>query len=154
MLKPSAAAAALREHLGGAQVLCIGPGMIEDESVVRFVRAALRFCREVPVVLDAGAVACLSSCRDLLHGLEGRAVVTPNAEELADIFVEDKEKLTARPLDAARHAASEFRCVVALKGRETFIASSDGRAYVNRAGTVGLATSGSDLAASTFCTRI
>jgi hydroxyethylthiazole kinase-like uncharacterized protein yjeF len=139
----SSAAGALREHLGDAQCVCMGPGMIEDESVARFVRAALRFCREVPVVLDAGAVACLSSGRDLLHELEGRAVVTPNGEELADIFGEGKEELTARPLDAARRAAREFRCVVVLKGRETFIASPDGRAYVNRAGSVGLATSGS-----------
>src|SRR5919107_1336526 len=61
-LKP-AAAAALREHFGDAQCVCIGPGMIEDESVARFVRAALRFCKEVPVVLDAGAVACLSTGR-------------------------------------------------------------------------------------------
>jgi ADP-dependent NAD(P)H-hydrate dehydratase len=141
-LKPSAAGA-LREQFAGAQAVCIGPGMLEDESVARFVRAALRFCREVPVVLDAGAVACLSSGRGLLHELEGRAVVTPNADELADIFGEDKEELTARPSDAARRAAREFRCVVALKGRETFVASPDGRAYVNRAGSVGLATSGS-----------
>jgi ADP-dependent NAD(P)H-hydrate dehydratase len=141
-LKPSAAGA-LREQFAGAQAVCIGPGMLEDESVARFVRAALRFCRAVPVVLDAGAVACLSSGRGLLHELEGRAVVTPNADELADIFGEDKSELTARPLDAALRAAREFRCVVALKGRETFVASPDGRAYVNRAGTVGLATSGS-----------
>lgn len=141
-LKPSAAVA-LREHFGGAQCVCIGPGMIEDESVARFVRAALRFCRDVPVVLDAGAVACLSTGRELLHELQGRAVVTPNADELSDIFAEDKEKLTSRPLDTALRAAREFRCVVALKGRETFIASPDGEVYVNRAGTVGLATSGS-----------
>jgi hydroxyethylthiazole kinase-like uncharacterized protein yjeF len=141
-LKPSAAVA-LRERFGGAQAVCIGPGMIEDESVVRFVRAALRFCREVSVVLDAGAVACLSKGRSLLHELDGRAVVTPNGEELADIFGEDKDELTARPFDAAVRAAREFRCVVALKGRETFIASPEGRVYVNRAGTVGLATSGS-----------
>jgi hydroxyethylthiazole kinase-like uncharacterized protein yjeF len=142
-LRPSAAASALREHLGGAQAVCMGPGMIEDESVARFVRAALRFCRDVSVVLDAGAVACLASGRDLLHELEGRAVVTPNGDELSDIFGEGKGRLTARPLEATRRAAREFRCVVALKGRETFIASPDGRAYVNRAGTVGLATSGS-----------
>jgi hydroxyethylthiazole kinase-like uncharacterized protein yjeF len=141
-LKPSAVRV-LREHFSGAQAVCIGPGMIEDESVARFVRAALRFCNDVPVVLDAGAVACLSTGRDLLHELEGRAVVTPNADELADIFGEEKEALTSRPLDAARRAAKEFRCVVVLKGRETFIASPDGRAYVNRAGSVGLATSGS-----------
>ena len=139
----STAASVLNERFAKAQAVCIGPGMIEDESVVRFVRAALRFCREVPVVLDAGAVACLSAGRNLLHELEGRAIVTPNADELADIFGEDKEELTSRPLDAAMRAAREFRCVVALKGGETFIASPDGRAYVNRAGTVGLATSGS-----------
>jgi ADP-dependent NAD(P)H-hydrate dehydratase len=94
-------------------------------------------------VLDAGAVACLSTGRELLHELQGRAVVTPNADELADIFAEGKEELTARPLDTALRSAEEFRCVVALKGRETFVASPDGRAYVNRAGTIGLATSGS-----------
>jgi len=141
-LKPTAAAA-LREHFGGAQCVCIGPGMIEDEAVARFVRAALRFCKEVPVVLDAGAVACLSTGRGLLHELRGRAVVTPNADELSDILAEDKDELTARPLDTALRAAREFRCVVALKGRETFVASPDGRVYLNRAGTVGLATSGS-----------
>lgn len=141
-LKPSAATA-LRERFDGARAVLIGPGMIEDESVARFVRAALRFCREVPVILDAGAVACLSKGRDLLHELGGRAVITPNADELADIFGVDKEELNAHPQDAAVRAASEFRCVVALKGRETFIASPDGRAFVNRAGSVGLATSGS-----------
>jgi ADP-dependent NAD(P)H-hydrate dehydratase len=141
-LKPSAANA-LREHFGGAQAVCIGPGMIEDESVARFVRGALRMCGEVAVVLDAGAVACLSAGRDLLHELEGRAVITPNGDELSEIFGEDKKEVTARPLEAARRAAAEFRCVVALKGRETFIASPEGRVYVNRAGCVGLATSGS-----------
>ena len=141
-LRPTAAGL-LREHFGGAQCVCIGPGMVEDESVARFVRAALRFCKEVPVVLNAVAVACLSTGRELLHELRGRAVVTPNADELADIFAEGKEELNARPLDSALRAAKEFRCVVALKGRETFIASPDGRVYVNRAGTVGLATSGS-----------
>jgi ADP-dependent NAD(P)H-hydrate dehydratase len=139
----TSAAGVLGKHLGRAQAVCIGPGMIEDESVGRFVRAALRFCREVPVVLDAGAVACLATGRGLLHELESRAVITPNADELADIFGEDKDELKARPLDASRRAARELRCVVALKGRETFIASPDGRAYVNRAGTIGLATSGS-----------
>lgn len=137
------AASTLRDHFARAQAVCIGPGMIEDESVARFVRAALRFCKDVPVVLDAGAVECLSTERDLLHELEGRAVVTPNADELADIFGEEKEELTSRPLEAALRAAREFRCVVALKGSETFIASPEGRAYVNRAGTVALATSGS-----------
>src|SRR5918911_1626308 len=64
-----AACGALGKHLGKAQCVCIGPGMIEDESVARFVEGTLRLCRDVPVVLDAGAIACLSSGRKLLHAL-------------------------------------------------------------------------------------
>ena len=136
------ACARLEEHLGKAQCVCLGPGLIEDESVARFVEATLRLCRDVPVVLDAGAVACLSAGRDLLHALGGRAVVTPNADEVAEVY---GEEFAARggALAAARRAAEEFRAVVVLKGRETFVASPGGETFVNRAGGVGLATSGS-----------
>lgn len=136
------ACAELEEHLGKAQCVCVGPGMIEDESVARFVEATLRMCRDVPVVLDAGGVACLNAGRDLLHALGGRAVVTPNADELAEIYGEEfAEREGAH--EAALRAASEFRAVFVLKGRETFIASPGGETFVNRAGGVGLATSGS-----------
>ncbi len=136
------ACARLEEHLGKAQCVCVGPGMIEDESVVRFVETTLRMCRDVPVVLDAGAVACLKAGRELLHALGGRAIVTPNADELAEIY---GEEFAARggALEAARRAARELRAVVVLKGRETFVASPEGDTFVNRAGSVGLATSGS-----------
>jgi hydroxyethylthiazole kinase-like uncharacterized protein yjeF len=137
-----AACAKLEEHLSKAQCALVGPGMIEDESVARFVEATLGMCREVPVVLDAGAVACLGGGgRGLLHALGGRAVVTPNADELEKIY--GGESAGGDPLAAARRAAEEFGAVVVLKGRETFIVSPGGEAFVNRAGSVGLATSGS-----------
>ena len=137
-----AAGEKLEEHLGQAQCVCVGPGMIEDESVARFVEATLRMCRDVPVVLDAGAVACLNGGRDLLHALGGRAVVTPNADELSEIYGKDFAE-RGGALGAARRAAEDFRAVVVLKGRETFVASPGGEVFVNRAGSVGLATSGS-----------
>ena len=135
-----AACGALAGHLGKAQCVCVGPGMIEDESVARFVNSTLRMCEDVPVVLDAGAVACLNGGPGLLHALGGRAVVTPNADELEQIY---GGEAGGDPLEAARRAAAEFRAVVVMKGRETFVVSPDGSAYVNRAGSVGLATSGS-----------
>lgn len=137
-----AACAKLEEHLSKAQCVCLGPGLIEDESVARFVAATLGMCREVPVVLDAGAVACLGGGRKLLHALGGRAVVTPNADELEEIYGRGPGG-DGDPLSAARRAAEEFRAVFVLKGRETFVVSPDGSAFVNRAGSVGLATSGS-----------
>jgi ADP-dependent NAD(P)H-hydrate dehydratase len=137
-----AAGAVLEEHVGKAQCLCIGPGMIEDASVARFVEGTLRLCVEVPVVIDAGAAACLVSGGGLLRALGGRAVLTPNADELEKIYGEEFVSRCG-PLEAARRAAEDFGAVVVLKGRETFIASPGGAAYVNRAGSVGLATSGS-----------
>jgi hydroxyethylthiazole kinase-like uncharacterized protein yjeF len=137
------ACARLGEHPGKAQCVCIGPGMIEDESVARFVESVLRLCSEVTVVVDAGAFACLGGGHEkMLHALGGRAVVTPNADELYEIYGE-AEAAGATPLEAARRAATDFRAVVVLKGRETFIVSPGGEAFVNRAGSVGLATSGS-----------
>jgi len=142
--KPARNAAKILEaHAGAAQCVCVGPGMLEDAWVARFVGETLRLCQGGPVVLDAGGLACLAGARELLHELGGRAVVTPNAEELADIYGDAKERITREPLAAARRAAADFRAVVVLKGRETFIAAPSGEVYVNRAGSVGLATSGS-----------
>jgi ADP-dependent NAD(P)H-hydrate dehydratase len=138
-----AAAKVLEKHVAAAQCVCVGPGMLEDAWVARFVEETLRLCRDVPVVLDAGGLSCLGDARGLLHELGGRAVVTPNAEELADIYGEAKENVARSPLVAARRAAGDFRSVVVLKGRETFIAAPSGEVYSNRAGGVGLATSGS-----------
>jgi hydroxyethylthiazole kinase-like uncharacterized protein yjeF len=133
----------IESHFAGAQAVCLGPGLIEGEAVARFTAGALKLCRDVTLVLDAGALCCLARDRGLLHALGERAVVTPNAEEMADIFGEDKDSLTRDPAPAALRAAKELRAVVALKGRVTFIATPDGGLYANRAGNVGLATSGS-----------
>jgi hydroxyethylthiazole kinase-like uncharacterized protein yjeF len=138
-----AAAARLESHLAGAQAVCIGPGMIEDEAVARFTEAALEHCRDVTVVMDAGALCCLARGASLLHAFGGRAVITPNADEMADILGIDKDSLARDPAPAALKAARELRAVVALKGRVTYVASPDGTLYENRAGNVGLATSGS-----------
>ena len=142
--KPAAAAARhLERHAAEAQCVCVGPGMLEDEWAARAVEGLLRVCRDVPVVLDAGGLNCLAGARALLREHGGRAVLTPNAEQLADIYGEEKERIAREPLAAARRAAADFHAVVVLKGRETFIAAPGGEVYVNRAGCVGLATSGS-----------
>jgi ADP-dependent NAD(P)H-hydrate dehydratase len=138
-----AAVERLETHLAEAQAVCIGPGMIEDAAVARFTEAALKHCRDVALVMDAGALCCLARSRRHLQAFGGRAVITPNADEMADIFGEDKEALLRDPAAAALRAATELRAVVVLKGRATFIASPEGKLYENRAGNVGLATSGS-----------
>ena len=55
----------------------------------------------------------------------------------------EREAIEADPLPLAREAAARLQAVVALKGRDTFIASPDGKAWRYADGPVGLATSGS-----------
>lgn len=139
----ASAVKALREHAEGANALCVGPGMLENVWVGRFVKNLLNVRVKAKVVLDAGAINSLSEGREFLRSFEGRAVVTPNAEELAAVFGVCEERVAARPREYALRAAEKFGAVVVLKGRETHIADTDGASLVNRRGALGLGTSGS-----------
>src|SRR5205814_1158949 len=73
----------------------------------------------------------------------GRAVLTPHAGEMAGMLGVAKPSVEASRAGTARAAAERFGAVVALKGAETFVAGPGGELFCNRAGNVGLATSGS-----------
>ncbi|HYH80214.1 MAG TPA: NAD(P)H-hydrate dehydratase [Longimicrobium sp.] len=127
----------------GMDALVLGPGMIEEESAAALTRAVLAALDGPALVLDAGGFPYLAANPDALLRLEGRAVITPHAGEMATILGMEKEAVEADALATALRAAEELGAVVALKGPETFIASPDGRAYRYTGGAVGLATSGS-----------
>lgn len=116
---------------GRVQAWVVGSGSGPDA------RASLARALEddVPVVVDADALACATP--------DARQVLTPHAGELAAIRGATRDAVEAAPLEAARDAASAYRCVVLLKGRRTVVAAPDGRVRVNTSGTPWLATAGS-----------
>ncbi|MCA1628572.1 MAG: NAD(P)H-hydrate dehydratase, partial [Acidobacteria bacterium] len=77
------------------------------------------------------------------HKLRGRVVLTPHANEMSRLLHLDKSEIAADPQATLRQAVATFAAVVVLKGRETLIAAPHSKIYCNRAGNVGLATSGS-----------
>lgn len=137
------AASQIVEHAEHAQAVLIGPGMIEERAIARLMKTLLPRLSRATLILDAGALAFLHEDPRALHRFEGRAIITPHAGEMASILGTDKESITREPARTAQEAAEGLRAVVALKGRETFISAPTGHAYSNRAGNVGLATSGS-----------
>lgn len=137
------AAAELAEWVRRAGALLVGPGMVDPAATAALTLRLLAEVEDAVVVLDAEAMACLSDARDALHRLEGRAVVTPHAGEMASLLGIAKEEVVDDPLGVARRAAAELRCVVALKGHRTHVAAPDGEAFRYASGGVGLATSGS-----------
>lgn len=140
----ASAVAAIAEHAREAQAVLIGPGMVDEKAIARLLLRLLPRIEGPTVVLDAGALTCLTDKGQCLHSLNGRVVLTPHAGEMAKLTGVDKSEIEAAPDRAARAAARELRAVIALKGRETFIAAPTGtKIYCNHTGNVGLATSGS-----------
>jgi hydroxyethylthiazole kinase-like uncharacterized protein yjeF len=140
----TSAAAAIVEHANDMQAVLVGPGMVDEKALMRLMRGLLPRIDGPTLVLDAGALACLTENGRCLDSLHHRVVLTPHAGEMAMMMGIEKKKIEAEPARIARAAARELRAVIALKGAETFIAAPTGtKIYCNRTGNVGLATSGS-----------
>jgi len=111
--------------------LLVGPGLIEDESLLDAVLATGH-----PLVLDAGAL-------NLLAGrgkprLEG-AILTPHDGEFVRLFGEREGSKVER----ARAAARETGAVIVYKGPDTVVAAPDGRAAIAPTAPAWLASAGS-----------
>jgi hydroxyethylthiazole kinase-like uncharacterized protein yjeF len=133
----------IAEEAEKVQAVLVGPGMIDSRAVKRLMMSLLpRIVRPI-VVLDAEALSCFAEATKFLDRVRCRTILTPHEEEMAGITGKSREAISSEREETAQRAAREFRAVMILKGRETLIASPDGDMYVNRAGNVGLATSGS-----------
>jgi hydroxyethylthiazole kinase-like uncharacterized protein yjeF len=135
----------IAEYLRLARAVLVGPGMCGGEQIGRVTRALLpHLSEDATLVLDANALNVLADEPRLLAPLGGRVVLTPHATEMSEIAGLDENYIKGDPQAAARDAAARFGATIALKGRETFVAALGvDEIYVNRAGNVGLATSGS-----------
>lgn len=131
------AASRILEQAESADAVVLGPGMAATQSAPLICDVLKKL--QKPVVLDAGG---LSAC-PLAGDLRGLAVLTPHAGEMATLLHRKRGEIEADPRHFAGLAAQQFNAVVALKGRQTHIATPQGRHFVNREGHVGLATSGS-----------
>lgn len=135
-----AAAAGACAGLGDV-VACGGAGSPEVRLTLRAVREA-----ESPVLLDGGALAIVATDAGLAAARErallGRVLVmTPHAGEAARLARAAGVDEALDPAALAFELARAWRCVVALKGPDTFV--SDGEQVVAmRQGTPALAKAG------------
>ena len=141
-LEPDDVAAAVSR----CAAVLIGPGMLDAEAAEPVVDAVTQAMDEGILVLDAGALPAAGRHPEWIHRLDGRVLLVPNPTELECLGVED-----------VRSAAKRYNATVSARGPETVVAGPGGEWFVDRHGTVGLATSGSgDVAAGLaagFATR-
>ena len=125
-----------------ADVVLVGPGMM-DESAVEELVVALLSVKGPQFVLDAAAFTELRNHRDLFPRHRGDITVTPHSGEMAKFLGCSREEVDADPLAAGRAAAHVVQGVVTVKGASTHIVSFEGEEWLSDHGTIGLATSGS-----------
>lgn len=123
-------------------VVLMGPGLHSPERAGDLVAQILQDL-SVPVVLDALALTAVTADSGCVSHLAGRAVLTPNASELARTLGWDAGKVSADPRQAALSLAARTGACVSAGGTETWTAHPDGRSWQGSAGGRGLGTSGS-----------
>jgi hydroxyethylthiazole kinase-like uncharacterized protein yjeF len=124
-----------------ADSVLIGPGLadpVESAAVVRTLLDGL----DVPVVLDALALAAVTEDPGCVRHLGGRAVLTPNPTELAQALHETEDTVETDPGASAERLAQLTGAVVALGGATSWVAAPDGRTWRDDGGAPGLGVSG------------
>lgn len=146
MLREGTVADALNDSR--VKACAIGPGAGHGEALREAVLAVMGHRR--PSVLDADALTSFETDPTALYAKGNDDVVlTPHIGEFGRLFA-------GLPTDDRRtavlRAADLSKCVVLLKGPETWIAAPDGRSAVNRHAAPWLATAGSgDVLTGTIC---
>ena len=130
-------------HVKEAQSVTLGCGMTPGADLDRLLAEVLACGAEVPLVLDAAALGCLAGVAAEVRAWAGGVALLPHAGEMARLLECDPEEVEIDPLTAVRRAAERYRAVALVKGRFSFIAAPDGRAFCFEGGGIGLATSGS-----------
>lgn len=117
--------------------LLVGPGAGVSEQTRRRVMSVLKTGK--PCVLDADALTVFRDDPEtLFSAICGPCLLTPHDGEFARIFDVEGDKLTR-----ARTAARVSGATLLLKGADTVVASTDGRATINTSAPPELATAGS-----------
>ena len=125
-----------------ADAVLMGPGLTLHQDSFSLVRNLVRAC-EVPLVLDADALAVLEGQPHVLAKSRGPLLITPHPGEMAKLFGQTAEQVQNDRRGVAIAAAKYTGAIVVLKGAGTLIAQNDRPLAVNLTGNPGMATGGS-----------
>jgi ADP-dependent NAD(P)H-hydrate dehydratase len=131
------------KHVRDAQSVTVGCGMDHGPALDRLLADLLDCGAGVPLILDATVLGCLAALAGKVRAWRGGTMLLPHSREMASLLDCAPEEVEIDPLHAARRAAERYDAVALVKGRFSFVAAPDGRAFRFEGGGIGLATSGS-----------
>ena len=123
------------DDLAKYKTVGIGPGIGTASETKMMLRDIFNAFKN-PVVLDADALNCIASQKDMLKIIPAGSILTPHPKEFERLFGETADEF--KRIELALQKAKELNLVIVLKGHHTFIAIPDGKARPPaRAGTDG-----------------
>ena len=128
------------EDLAKYSCIGLGPGIGTASETKRLLEEIFNVYRN-SVVLDADGLNIISSEKKLLRNIPPGSILTPHPKEFERLF--GKTENDYDRLQLARQKAQELNVVIVLKGHHTFIATPDGKGYLNNTGNAGMAKGGS-----------
>jgi len=131
----------IMEALKNKKCMAIGPGMGTQANTIELVLKLL-VSSEIPMVIDADALNCLSGHTEYLLNARTTHILTPHPGEMARLMGLSTQKIQSDRLTYARHFAASYKVILVLKGEKTIIAFPDGTVAVNPTGNPGMASAG------------
>ncbi|MCX7770566.1 MAG: NAD(P)H-hydrate dehydratase [Proteobacteria bacterium] len=133
---------ALKAFLEDKESIVLGPGMGFNDKTINFFENVMKII-QVPTVIDADGLNCLSIKKDLLKKVNTDIVLTPHPGEMARLMDVDIKQVLKSPVELTMEFAKKYSCHVILKGATTIYSDPSGNVYFSTYGNPGMATAGS-----------
>ncbi len=131
----------LTEFASKCSACVIGPGLSREAETQSLAREFIENAN-IPMLIDADGINALDDHIDILKKRCAPTVLTPHDGELHRLTRNEVPLNGIKRLNYAMSFASEYGCILLLKGHRTII--TDGtRAYINTTGNSGMAKGGS-----------
>ncbi len=122
------------------QAIGIGPGIGIASETKMMLREVFDLFRS-PMVIDADALNCIATQKDLLKMIPGGSILTPHPKEFERLFGATANEFDR--IELALQKAKELNVVIVLKGHHSLIATTNDKGFFNGTGNPGMATGGS-----------
>lgn len=138
------AARLIHQELDHYNVLLIGCGLGQNQSVIRFVRSTLFKSKSAlpSLVLDADALNTLAKTPNWWQQLTDDAILTPHPGEMARLAGVSVDEVQSDRAGITKKAALAWHKTIVLKGAYTVIAAPDGQFRISSVANPGLASAG------------
>ena len=138
------AARVIHQEMEHYDVLLLGCGLGQSQSVISFIKAILLESKPATssIVLDADALNTLSKTPNWWQQLTDNAILTPHPGEMARLAGVSIDEVQSNRVGTAQKVAQEWHKTIVLKGAYTVVATPDGQSRISPIANPGLASAG------------